>query len=52
MYSRHPSLAAAVYLWFLHDLDEVHVALHWVDDNQHVSEISWDDATTVVPGVL
>lgn len=39
-------------LWFLHDLDEIHVVLHRVDDNQHVSEVSWDDTTSVVPGVL
>lgn len=40
------------YLRLLHNLDEVHVVLHWVDYNQHISKISWDDATSVVPGVL
>lgn len=39
-------------LRFLHDLDEIHVVLHWVDDYQHVSKVSWDDATPVVPAVL
>ena len=27
------ALYAVLYLWFLHDLDEIHVVLHWVDDN-------------------
>lgn len=41
-----------MYLWFLHDLDEIHVVLHGVDDDQHVSKVSRDDATPVVPAVL
>lgn len=41
-----------IYLRLLNDLDKIHVILHWVDDNEHVSKVSWDDATTVVPGVL
>lgn len=45
-------LGTAIYLWFLHDLDEIHVFLHWVDDYQHISKVSWDDAAPVVPGVL
>lgn len=45
-------LTAVVYLWFFHDLDEIHVVLHRVDDNQHVSKVGWDDATPVVPRVL
>lgn len=40
------------YLQFLHDLDEIHVVLHWIDDNQDVSKVSWDDTTPVVSGVL
>lgn len=41
-----------VYLWFFHDLDEKHVVLHRVDDNQHVSKVGWDDSTSVVPSVF
>lgn len=28
------------------------MVLHWVDDNEHVSKVSWNDATSVVPGVF
>ena len=40
------------YLGLLHDLDEEHVVLHGVDDDQHVAEVGGDDAAAVVPGVL
>lgn len=33
-------------------MDEIHVVLHGVDDNEHISKISGDDAASVVPGVL
>lgn len=25
---------------------------HWVNDDQHISKVGWDDAGSVVPGVL
>lgn len=40
------------YLGFLHDLDEEHVVLHGVDDDEHVPEVGGDDAPAVVARVL
>lgn len=42
----------AVYLGLLQYVDGVHVVPHWVDDDQHVSELGGDDPAPVVPGVL
>lgn len=39
-------------LWFLDDLDAVHVILHRVDDYEDVSELGWDYSPPVVPCVL
>lgn len=41
-----------MYLWLLQYVDGVHVVPHWVDDDQHVSELGGDDPAPVVPGVL
>lgn len=40
------------YLWFFEYMDWVHVVLHGVDDDQHISKLCWDDPSTVVSGML
>lgn len=44
--------APRTYLGFLHDLNEEHVVLHGVDDDEDVAEVGGDDAPAVVAGVL
>lgn len=43
---------ADAYLWLFEDLDEEHVVLHGVDDDEHVSKVGGDDPAPVVPGML
>lgn len=40
------------YLWFFQYMDGVHVVLHGVDDDKHVSKLGGDDPAAVVSGVL
>lgn len=40
------------YLRFFKYMNGVHVVLHGIDHNQHVSKLSGDDSSTVISGML
>lgn len=40
------------YLRFFQDMNGVHVVLHGVDHDQHVSKLSGDDSSAVISGML